>query len=155
MAIDTVIRVDAESPWPHEYTAGRIRFRSKEPFSLDVNADYTLDNNQLVVENEVAVRGQILTVLGTPLGSEDFLPGFGSNLPKRIMDPINDMNAWLCTQDTIGALRIWMKDRIHIIQPGSAIFPLDEEVGDGYGINLIYEIIKSRQVTNYNFQMLR
>ena len=55
MAIDTIIRIDPESPWPHEYVAGRIRFRSKEPFSLDVNADYTLDNNQLLVENDAAV----------------------------------------------------------------------------------------------------
>jgi len=152
---DTVIRVDSESPWPHEYIAGKVRFRSKEPFSLDINADYGQTTDSLLIEDQLAVRGQMLTILGTPLGSEEFEPSFGSNLPYRIMDPINDVNAWLCTQDTIGALRIWMGGRIKIIQPGSQIYPLDEGAGDGYGINLIYEIIRSRMTTNFNFQIVR
>lgn len=155
MAVDTVIRIDEEGKWPHEYIAGRVKFRTKEPFSLDINADYSFDTNPLLVEDKVAVRGQILNLLGTPLNTEDFLPGYGSNLPYRIMEPINDINAWLCTQDTIGAINRWMSHRVRIIQPGSEIYPLDEGVGDGYGINLIYEIIESRTVTNFQMQMLR
>lgn len=155
MAIDTIIRIDEQSKWPHEYVAGRIRFRTKEPFSLDINADYTLDDQQLVIEDEKAVRGQILNLLGTPLGTEDFLPTYGSNLPYRIMEGINDITAWLCTQDTIGAINAWMANRVRIIQPGSEVVPLDELYGEGYGINLVYEIIQSRVMSNFNVQVLR
>lgn len=155
MAIDTVIRIDENGKWPHEYVAGRIRFRSKDPFSLDINADYTLDDQQLIIEDEKAVRGQILNLLGTPLGTEDFLPNYGSNLPYRIMEGINDTTAWLATNDTIGAINTWMRSRVRVIQPGSEVFPLDETFGEGYGINLIYEIIQSRIVSNFNVQVLR
>lgn len=151
--VDGVIKVEDEAKWPHIYTVGKVRFRTKEPFSLDINPDFTLDENQLLVEDAVAVKKQILNILGTPIGTEDFLPRYGSNLPYRLYDFINDVTAHLMYLDTVAALNTWMGNRIQILSQGTDIIPTVEE--DGYQINLSYVIIRSRQTTQFQFEMLR
>lgn len=151
--VDGVIKVVDEAKWPHIFHVGQVRFRTKEPFSLDINPDYSLDENQLLVENEVAVKKQILNLLGTPIGTEDHLPRYGSNLPYRLYDFINDITAHLMYLDTVAALETWMSNRIRLLTPGTDIIPMDDE--DGYQINLSYVIIRSRQTTQFQFEMLR
>ena len=151
--VDGVIRVDEQPKWPHLYSVGKQRFRLKEPFSLDINASYGLDKYQLLVQNEVSVKKQILNILGTPTGTEDFMPLYGSNLPYRLFDFINDISAHFMYLDTIQALNTWMKGRIQLLSPQTQIVPLATE--EGYEINLVYKILISQQTTEFQFEMLR
>lgn len=151
--VDGVIRVEDEAKWPHIYSVGKARFRTKEPFSLDINPDFALDENQLLVEDEVAVKKQILNILGTPIGTEDFMPRYGSNLPYRLFDFINEITAHLMYLDTVAALETWMANRIRLLTPGTDIIPTLDE--DGYTINLSYVILTNRVTTQFQFEMLR
>lgn len=151
--IDTVIRTTESSKWPHEYRVGKVRFRSRNPFSIDINPDYTLDTNQLLVTGEIARRKQMMNILGTPIGSEDFEPLYGSNLPYRLFEPINDINAQFITLDTIVALDTWMRGSIRILAQGTDVIPTDSE--DGYLVNINFEITETRVTTAEQFEVLR
>lgn len=104
----------------------------------DVDCDYGLNrkHSSLLVDNNLAVINHIKNLLSTPVGTEDFEPTYGSNLPYRIMDPVNIYSAFNIETDVIVALITWMSDRIRIILSDSFITPLDS--GDGYLIQITY-----------------
>ncbi len=150
--VSTYIRIDDAAKWSHEMASGAIRVKTKGPFARDVNALYRVSGN-ILVDNEAAIQLQILNILGTPIGTEDFEPLYGSNLPLRLFEPITDTMAFLISNDTIDALRSWMFDRIRLIYPGTEVVPYKEE--DCYIVNIKYEIIASQHVSDFGFKLLR
>jgi len=104
----------------------------------DVDCDYGISrkHSDLLVDNNLAITNHIKNLLSTPIGTEDFEPGYGSNLPYRIMDPVNIYSAFNIETDTIVALMTWMSDRIFVILSDTFVTPLDS--GDGYLIQITY-----------------
>lgn len=129
-------------------TPAKIRFR-------DVNCDYRMDSKQtqLIVDNHLAIRNQLKNLLSTPVGSEDFEPTYGSDLPLRIMEPITALTGYLIETDTLIAISRWMRDRIRLVLPGASVTPLVDE--EGYNITLPYILIADNQFSVFSFDVLR
>lgn len=150
--VSTYLRIDDASKWAHEVASGAIKVRTNTPFARDVNSMFGI-KGPLLVDNEEAVNLQILNILGTPIGSEDFEPTYGSNLPFRLFENITDTMAFLIEQDTITALRTWMYNRIRLIQPGTEVVPYIEE--DCYIVNIRYQIVSTQHISDFGFKLLR
>lgn len=126
----------------------RVRFR-------DIDCDYKVypTHNKIIVDNDAALHNQIKNLLSTPLESEDFESGYGSNLPYRIMEPISPLMSYLMEMDTIVALSTWMSDRLRVVIPGAQIEPLYDD--DGYHIELPYIKIGSNEFNVFKVDILR
>ena len=122
-----------------------VRFR-------DINCDYTIDQNDITVDDHAAIQHRIRHLLSTPLGSEIFEPNFGSNLPYRIMDPITPTTGFILETDTIVAIAKWMSSEI-TIGANVRIEPL--EVDDGYLITIPYYTNDNGTGAVYSFEALR
>lgn len=122
-----------------------VRFR-------DVNPDYTQDNNDLVIEEEIAIRARMRFVLSNLIGAEDFLPTFASNLPLRLYESVGRTTAYLMEMDTLIALTDWMHKEI-IVGANAKIVPLDDE--DGYRVDIPFVIRRSNKPSMYSFEILR
>lgn len=123
-------------------------------FFLDVNKNYGEggDQRSLLSEDD-AIKGQIGSILSTPLGSEPFEPEFGSLLPWRIHEPINQMTAWLIENDTITAVSRWLVSRIKVARDQCFVRPLETE--EGYAINLTYQVLRTKAIVEWNFSVYR
>lgn len=146
------IRIDDGSLWKHETAVGSIKVKTKQPFARDVNALYGV-SGALLVDDDQAVQLQMLNILGTPTGTEDFEPNYGSLLPFHLFEPITDTQAFLIEQDTITALRVWMFDRITLVYPGTEVVPFIEE--DCYFVNIRYQIVGVPHTSDFGFKLLR
>jgi phage baseplate assembly protein W len=126
----------------------RVRFR-------DVDCDFKVykDHNNLLVDNDASIHNQLKNLFSTPTGSEDFESRFGSNIPFRIMEPINRQSSFLLEMDTIVAIAMWMSDRLRLVIPGPTITPLYDE--DGYNIELPYVKIGSEEFNVFKIDILR
>lgn len=165
--VSTVLRIDDGNKWSHPIAAGAIKVKVSQPFARDLNAMYGIKETLLVsdatttrklrksilVDDELAIKIQMLNILGTPLGSEDFEPTYGSNLPFRLFEAITDTTAFLIENDTIDALRAWMRDRISIVYPGTEVIANEEE--DCYIVNITHEIVRTGQISELGFKLLR
>lgn len=148
----TVIRIEDAANWSHGSAAGAIKVKTKEPFARDINALFGVQG-PIIIDNEEAIKLQILNILGTTIGTEDFEPTYGSNLPYRLFEPISDIMSFLIEQDTISALRTWMGDRINLLYPGTEVVPYMDE--DCYVVNIRYQIISSGHISDFGFKLLR
>jgi hypothetical protein len=130
---------------PSQKSVVAVRFR-------DLNPDYSLDVNPLIIEEKKAIEGQIRNVLSTIIGSEDFEPTYGCDLPLELYEPISPLTGFLLESDVIVALGTWMGG---VISVGANLTIVALEDEDGYTINIPY-YIKSLQVnTSYSFDALR
>lgn len=142
--------------WLHEIRPNKKAvIPSKKITFRDLNCDYLLNHsqNKLMLDNNLAVRNQIKNLLSTTVGTEDFEPNYGSNIPYRIMEPISKFTAHLLKMDTIIAIQDWMSDRVRVHMSGAAVVPLASE--DGYNINLPYNLILDDSFSIFNFDILR
>lgn len=79
----------------------------------DANADLGLITNALpVVTDADAIGQQILQVLLTPIGSEEFEPTFGSNLPFMLFEPNNAESLTNLELGARQALSKWLGSRL-------------------------------------------
>lgn len=126
----------------------KIKFR-------DVDCDYGLNRSHsaLLVDNNLAITNHIKNLLSTPIGTEDFEPGYGSNLPYRIMEPINIYSAFSIETDTIIAIIKWMSDRIRIVLSDSFVEPLPSE--DGYLIQISYINVNDETTGLFKQEVIR
>lgn len=129
-------------------TPAKIIFR-------DVDCDYGISRNHsdLLIDNNLAITNHIKNLLSTPIGTEDFEPGYGSNLPYRIMDPVNIYSAFNIETDTIIALLTWMGDRIQVILSDSFVTPLDS--GEGYLIQITYVNVIDNNYGTFRQEVVR
>ena len=147
-----LVRIEDTALIPREYKTPTIRTIKYDSYYRDVNNQWAKGTDALV-DDELAAKRQIDNLLGTPIGSEHMEPTYGSDLPFRIMDPINPMMAYLLETDTFLAIWKWMRDRIVLDYVNSRIVPL--EIDDGYLIDLRYFIIKSSKLVTYKFEIIR
>ena len=129
---------------PKQVHAKPVRFR-------DLNPDYSQDSLPIIIEEETAIKARIRLVLSTLIGSDDFLPTFGSNLPLRLYEPITDNTAYLLELDTFIALSDWI-DEI-VIGANTTFIPLSNE--EGYRIDIPFIIKTSGKQVLYSFDVLR
>lgn len=61
------------------------------------------------------INQSIELILGTLIGERFFNPMFGSNLPLRIFENIDESTGEQIIEDVIGAIKRW-EDRIYIIE---------------------------------------
>lgn len=129
-------------------TPAKILFR-------DVDCDYGLNykHNSLLIDNDDAITNHIKNLLSTPVGTEEFEPNYGSNLPYRIMDPVNIYSAFNIETDTLVALITWMSDRIRVILSGSFVTPL--ESNDGYLVQIAYVNLSNNKAGLFQQQVIR
>lgn len=128
---------------------------STKLYFIDVNPDFGSDGkDELVYEND-AIKVQIRNILSTPTGSEQFEPEYGSLLPWRLFEPINARTAWQIENDTLIAVNRWMAGRIKLTRQQCYVRPLDEGIGDGYYISLVYTILRTKVLAEYKFSVYR
>ena len=147
------LRVDDQNKWMHEIVVGQRKFRTKQFYSIDVNSNFGSDRNGILINDERAYHLQILNILGTPIGSEEGLPTYGSDLEELLFEPMNQTTAKLIEISSITALHTWMYPRLWVIQPGTYIIPYYDD--DAYLVNIRYEITSQRITSEFNFQLVR
>jgi phage baseplate assembly protein W len=140
----------AYNDWVHQSRPNvKSATLAKSVIIRDVNPDYALlNNNNILVEDDEALRKQIRHLLSTPIGTEDFEPTYGSNLPFRLMDPIGDLTAYLMETDVILAIRKWLGNKILLINP--RITPYVDS--DFYLATLPYLKITDSTLKVYSFE---
>lgn len=137
-------------------TGGLTRVKKLNIYYIDLNVNYTADQKGLIVYDTDAVKNQISNILATPLGSDDFEPTYGSNLPYRLYDPITASTAHLLYTDTISALKIWMGGRIIINQSAAFVRPIDNDPdSEGYEVRVPYQIAFNKVIAEYSAFVLR
>jgi phage baseplate assembly protein W len=140
-----------------DYT-GRLNtaiLQDKIVFYKDLNNKY-LDQSQLtplILTDLEAIEAQMINVLVTPIGTEPFMPTYGSMLYYRISEPINVETAYLLEIDTIEALKMWMSDRITVYMGGTYITPYTEE--DAYDIQVAYSVNNGLSGKQLNYRIYR
>lgn len=109
-------------------------------FFKDINNKFLnqSDLKPLIITDLEAIETQIINVLTTPIGTEPFMPTYGSNIYYRISDTINVETSYLLEIDTVTALNTWMADRIDVFIGGSYVTPYPEE--DAYDILVSYSL---------------
>lgn len=137
---------------------GLASVKKIDVYYIDINRAYKENLKGIILYDEDVINGEIANILATPLGSDQFEPTFGSNVPYRLMDPINDITAWLLYTDTIGALNTWMvqKGVITLVNPSSYIVPIDGNPDrEGYEINMVYRNNMTKVLTSFHSFILR
>lgn len=108
----------------------------------------------LILNDIDAIQAQMINILKTPIGSEYFMPDFGSNIYYRLGDPINMETSFLLEQDTVEALSKWMGGHIEVYLNSSYVTPIYEE--DAYDIAVAYSpIFTKADAGTLNFKVFR
>lgn len=126
-------------------------------FFVDVNSGYGQGNSVELVTEDKAIKSQIANILSTPIGSEPFEPEYGSLLPWRLFEPINQVTSWHIENDTIVAVGRWMGSRITVSRRDCLVRPIfdDPSGNEGYYIMLRYQINATKIVYEWNFSIYR
>ena len=96
------------------------------PYYIDANTNYLLDDNPLLVQDLSAIANQVYNILSTDIGERIFEPEFGSNLKDFVFGPTDDTTAWLIEGEIVRALGRWMP-RIEIIRNQTFAVPYPDE----------------------------
>jgi phage baseplate assembly protein W len=105
-------------------------------YHSDINTNFQYTSSSLIVKGKSALDNQISNILSTPIGSDQFEPLYGSNLPFRLHDPINAFTASLIKQDSIEAINTWMFGVIDVDFNRSSVEELATD--EGYSIIITY-----------------
>lgn len=120
---------------------------------IDVNIDFDNAGDNILVVDSAAVRAKIMNVLGVILGEEPFEPTFGSLLPFRLFNPVNEDTAFRLEADVIGALMTQMASEITVYHGACRVAELPN--GDGYSITVTYSPKNSRTVDTFAYRVMR
>lgn len=127
-----------------------IMTKTDQIYFSDVNAGYGQISSYIKVGNLDAIGNQIIYILSTPIGSREFEPTFGSQLPNLLWEPVDDTTAWLMRTATYEALSVWMP-RITLLIDQTYYSPLEE--GDGYEGGIMYKVKATGTIANMNVKM--
>ena len=119
---------------------------------LDINADYGNDNNQLLLENILAINGQIINIVLTPIGSVHFEPEFGSNIPGLIFDQPAPFTQLAVETGLFLAINRWLPV-VHIDFRNSKIFMADDGSEANYVFQLLYSVERLPGTVNVDFRV--
>lgn len=122
----------------------------------DLNSRFGIDDQPLIVQDYRAINRQFDIILSTPLGSEEFEPDFGSMLPFRLFDPITPISSYLIRNDTIDALNKWLGSKITLDLATSSVEIINDNPDyEGYVVNMIYTINRTRAAATYSMAFVR
>lgn len=113
----------------------------------DVNKDYQVDSNPLVVQDVVAINKSIANILNTVPGERLFLPEFGSYITDFVFDPINSNTAHSLLVTAISAIERW-EPRVRILSQLSTVIPFPDE--SRYEMTIVYEVILTQDTGTFN-----
>lgn len=122
-------------------------------FYLDANTDFTLDGQDWLITDDVAVNNQIANLLLTVIGSDHFEPEFGSAIPELLWDPTDDVTAWRMETAAFNAIKRWMSSRIRLNHGLCKITTLMDM--DGFNVSLAYTIINNQSIGYFNARLFR
>jgi len=113
-------------------------------FYSDVNLLYGQAGNSkaLQVVNIDAIAMKIIHVLGTTIGTYEFEPKFGSNLPNLLWEPMDELTAWQLRTATAEALAKWVP--VIRIDMGNTLFTANPSIYS-YTANIAYTILATSQ----------
>ncbi len=134
-------------------TGGLVRTKKLNVFYVDVNSGYKQNLKGLVIYDDDVVSQQVANIFATPLGSDPFEPTFGSNVPYRLFEPINDMTAFLLYADCISALIQWMQKpgRILVNTASSFVRPINNDPDtEGYEVKMVYSIVQAKALSFFH-----
>jgi phage baseplate assembly protein W len=116
---------------------------------VDVNTQFGLDNQQLLLENISAVNNEIINLILTAIGERHFEPEVGSELGDLIFDQPGEFTSWIMENKLFSAMARWMPN-VWIDFGQSVIEPLDNEIG--YYFKLVYSVAGLTGVSTVDFQ---
>ena len=117
---------------------------------IDVNTNFRINNLDILVPGSLAIANQIINVLSTYIGERTFEPEFGSNLPKYLFEPIDDITSWRMETDIFGALARWVP-RIQVLQNLTRVIPLPQQAM--YSVSISYIEIPNLISTTVQFTL--
>lgn len=132
--------------------------RKLDIYYVDINTAFKRNLKGLILYDEDVVKGEIANILSTPLGSDHFEPTYGSNVPYRLMDPINNVTSWLLENDTISALNKWLQEPgvISMQLSNSYVIPINNNPdSEGYEIKFTYRVNKTKVISQFHSFLLR
>ena len=134
-------------------TVGKVE--DKVIFYRDINRNFLNEAKvkPLILTDLDAIQAQMINVLVTPTGTEEFMPTYGSLLPFRLGEPMNVQTSFLLEEDTHIALDKWMKEHIIVYMNGVYVTPVYEY--DYYDIEIPYRPKYSMVGTIFNFRAYR
>lgn len=133
--------VDTDSPmFRRAHRAPQTRVQ-QPVYRKDLNANWMMDENRLLVTENTALKQKIQNVLFVLVGEEPFEPTFGSLVPYRLFEGVTNRIAFLLEGDTVGAIGTFMKTEVEVNHSQCAIEALSDD--EGYQITLVYrELLK-------------
>jgi phage baseplate assembly protein W len=144
-----------ESFFPQQPRTGNVELRLPSSIPIrykDVNSEYSQDTNGIIVYDETAIRQKIMNLLGVVPGEEHFEPEWGSQLPYRLFEPVNQITAHWIEFDTIGAVNTFMSSEVSLLHNECVVEMLDDE--EGYEIILAYQAIRTEIVDRLRFRLM-
>lgn len=118
---------------------------------LDVNAQYGVDSNQLLLENVLAINGEILNIILTPIGSVHFEPEFGSNIPGMIFDQPTEFTTWAIEDELLLSLHRWLPV-VKVDFTRSNITIIDDNTDANFLFQLYYSVQGIGNPVNVDFR---
>lgn len=103
----------ALAPPTHSYQPDPAIGRTVKVYYIDVNGSYSTTNpGDLLIIDPDAVDEDITNVLLTPIGSEEFEPTFGSEIPNLLFEPMGIDTARRVKVECRTALKKWLGTRL-------------------------------------------
>lgn len=107
---------------------------------IDVNPQYGVFSNDILVVGDSAINSSIENILGTIKGERVFNPEFGSKVGNLLFDPINENTAERIFLELTNAIELW-EPRIRVDMEESYVIPLEDE--NMYQVLIIWRLLDS------------
>ena len=116
----------------------------------DLNTFYYSQSPIILVQDLDIINGEIYNVATTKIGEEWWEPTYGSNIPNRIFDPMNNVTAWHLEHDLHDALILWVP-QIIINQALTRAVPRFSE--RCYDLTVVYSVVTYSSTFTFQFQI--
>ena len=119
----------------------------------DVNTLVNTQNNQSIdVSDEQAIQNSLYNLFSCQIGTRPWLPEYGTNLPKFIFEPCDNVTAIKIEQSLIESIQRW-EPRIKLLKTTDIVSTLP--TNDGFSVFVTYYIPKLNKIASFNFRAMR
>ncbi len=119
---------------------------------VGINAYYGLSSDQIIVTDYDVITSEIYNVLTTVIGEEEWEPTYGSAIPNRLFDPVDNITAMTIKTDLYLALREWVP-QITVDLAGTSVTPIGDGNQRGYDVVIAWrDNIGASDKTLINFR---
>ncbi len=119
---------------------------------VDVNSALGLNGKPELLTEAQAIYGSLYNLFMCQIGTRGWQPTYGSDLPKLLWEPIDEMTAQRIRIAILTAVKEW-EPRIELLPGLSRITP--NYVHVGYDIYLVYRVKSSGQTVSAEFSFAR